>query len=116
LSQLKDGPDEYPGENVVFTPNKDERFLWAMVTIRSEHGDEQMFENKACTLEAKGVVRHPMIVDKNDKNPEIFATADDTESFDAGQERVRRLIFSFPKDQRPTRLKCGSIAIAIPAK
>jgi hypothetical protein len=113
LSQAKEGPDEYAAEGVAFTPEKGEMFIWTRLTVRSDLAEEQMFSYETCTLDEKGRVRQPVIVDRNE---EVTSSADRSESFNPGQERTRLLIYRYPKDQRPTRMKCGTIVLPIPGR
>lgn len=112
LSQVKQGPDEYVGDYVQFTPDKGERFVWTILTVKNELGQEQTFSYEACRLEGKGASAQPMVVDRN---AELNSAADNSEAYEPGQERTRKLIFRFPGDQRPTRMKCGAIVLPIPA-
>lgn len=110
LSQVKEGPDEYVGEVVTFLPRTDEKLIWALVTVRSELGDEQTFSYDACTMGGKGQGTGPVVVARH---PEVNAAADRAEAFTPGQERTRQLIYQYPKDQRPTRVTCGTIVLPI---
>ena len=92
-------------------PENGERFIWALVTVKNELGQEQTFSYETCTLDGKGQTRPPMVVDRN---LDVNAAGDPSETFDPGQERSRRLIYPFFKDQRPTRVKCGPIVLPIP--
>jgi len=112
LSQVKEGPDEYVGEVVTFLPGADEKLIWTLVTVRSELSEEQTFSYDACTLGGKGQGTEPSVVARY---PEVNAAADRAEAIAPGQERTRQLIYKYPKDQRPTRLKCGTIVLPIPA-
>jgi hypothetical protein len=113
LSQVKDGPNEYVGEVSTVIPGPREQLIWTMLTVKNESGQEQSFSYETCTLEGKGVAQRPAIVDRN--AAELRSPADGNESFDNGVERTRQLVFEFPKDVRPTRLKCGAIVLPIPA-
>jgi hypothetical protein len=110
LSQAKEGPDEYVGEAAGVTPREGEKFIWTLVTVKNEGSQEQTFSYEACVLEGKGESRQPLIIDRN---AEVNAAADGSEPFAPGQERTRKLIYKYPKDQRPTRMKCGTIMLPI---
>ena len=111
LSQLKEGPDEYVGEVATMRPGKDETYIWAVLTVRNEAAEEQTFSYEACTLGGQEI--GPVVVDRNEELP---STADREEAFGNGQERTRKLVYRYPEDQRPTRLKCGTIVLPIPAR
>lgn len=112
LTQVKEGPDEYIGEVVTLTPESGEKFIWTLLTVKNDSPQEQTFSYEACTLDGKGASRQPAVVDRHAERP---SAADLSEAFDPGQERTRELIFKFPKDARPTRMKCGAVVLPIPA-
>ena len=112
LSQLKDGPNEYVGEVATMRPGKDERYIWAVLTVRNEAAEEQTFSYDACTLGDKSQATQPVVVDRNEELP---STADREEAFGNGQERTRKLVYRYPEDQRPTRMACGTIVLPIRA-
>ena len=111
LSQVKEGPDEYIGEEVTLTPAKGEKYIWAVLTVRNEGAEEQTFTYDECMLGEKGQGTAPLVVDRHLDRP---ATGDRAEAFPPGQERTRDLIYRYPKEQRPTRMKCGNIVLPIP--
>jgi len=113
LKDLKEGPDEYVGEAVTLRPGKDEKYIWAVLTVRSEAAEEQTFSYDACTLGDKTQATRPVFVDRNEELP---STADREEAFGNGQERTRKLIYRYPEDLRPTRMICGSIVLPIPSR
>ena len=49
-----------------------------------------------------------------DRDMTIHALADKVEAFDPGQERGRRLIYSYPADAMPTRAKCANVTFPLP--
>jgi hypothetical protein len=112
LTHVKEGPDEYVTSEVSFSPGKGERFIWALVTVKSELAEEETFSYETCTLDGKGPGHPPLVVDRN---LDMNAVGDNAEPFEPGQERTRLLIYAFPKDQRPTRVKCGKTVLPIPA-
>jgi hypothetical protein len=91
-------------------PGKGDALIWALVTVRNESAQEETFSYDACVLQGRGEARQPLAVDRN---ADVNATADRSESFDPGQERTRRLIYTFPKDQRPARMRCGKIVLPV---
>jgi hypothetical protein len=110
LGQVTKGPDEYVGERVVMNPGTGDALFWTVVTVRNESTQEETFSYEACVLEAKGEARQPLIVDRHTDENSI---ADRSEAYDPGQERTRRLIYTFPKNQRPTRMRCGKIVLPV---
>jgi hypothetical protein len=114
LDQVKDGPNEYIAlqEAVSVSPGTGENLMWAVLTVRNDNAQEPTFEYDKCSLEGKTQIREPLVVDRHAEMP---AAADRSESFDPGQQRTRQLVYSFPKDERPVRMKCGKIVLPIPA-
>jgi hypothetical protein len=112
LSQVREGPSDYVGEGgVLVTADTGEKLIWTVVTARNESSEEQTFSYEACVLEGKGLARRPRVVDRHE---EINAAADRAEAIPAGQERTRQLIYAFPEEQRPVRMKCENIVLPLP--
>ena len=113
LGEVKEGPDEYIGEGGIrVTSEADEKLIWTLLTVKYDGAEEQTFSYDTCALEGKGFARQPQVVDRN---AEVSAAADRSEAIAPGQERTRKVIYSFPKDQRPIRVKCDKIVLPIPA-
>lgn len=110
LSQVKEGPNEYVGEVVTLAPTTGEKLIWTLVTLRNELGQEQTFSYEGCILGGKGQARQPDVVARHGGTN---AAVDRAEAFEPGQERTRQLIYEYPKDQRPTYMKCGTIVLPI---
>ena len=111
LGQVKEGPNEYVGEGgVLVTSDAGENLIWTVVTVRNESGQEAEFSYDTCALEGKGASRQPVVVDRH---AEINAVTDRSETLAPGQDRTRQLIYMFPKEQRPTRMKCDKIVLPI---
>ena len=111
LGQVREGPSDYVGEGgVLVTADIGEKLIWTLVTVRNESGEEQTFSYEACVLEGKGLARRPRVVDRHE---EINAAADRAEAIPPGQERTRQLIYAFPEDQRPVRMKCENIVLPV---
>ena len=112
LSQAKEGPDEYVGEGgVLVTSEAGERLIWTLVTVKNESAQEETFSYDTCVLEGKGEARQPLVVDRH---AEVNAASDRSEAIAPGQERTRKLIYSYRKDKPPTRMRCGKITLPIP--
>jgi hypothetical protein len=113
LGQVKQGPNEYVGEEVSVTPGPNENLIWAILTVKSELSQEETFAYEGCVLDGKFRSQAPLIVDRNlAAGP---SAGDRAEPFNPGQERTRLLIFAYAKDVRPARMSCGTIALPIPA-
>jgi hypothetical protein len=114
LSQVKDGPNEYVGEGgILVAPAENQKLVWALLTARNDSGQEQTLDYDTCILGGSGQGFRPLIVDRH-ADPEVNQPADKAETYDPGQERTRQLVYPFPEDQRPTSLRCGTIALPIP--
>jgi hypothetical protein len=114
LGEVKDTPDEYVGEGgVLVAPGDDQKLIWTLVTVRSNLTQEETFSWETCVLAGGGEARQPAVVAH--RAGEVNTSADRSEAFDPGQERTRQLVYTFPKDRRPTAVKCGTIALPIPA-
>jgi hypothetical protein len=112
LGHAKEGPNEYVGEGVAVNPGSGEELIWTLVTVRNEGAQEETFSYDTCALEGKDEARRPVMVDRNTG---VNAPADRSEALNPGQEHTRLLIYSYPKDERPTRMRCGKIVLPIPA-
>jgi hypothetical protein len=111
LSQVREGPSDYVGEGgVLVTADIGEKLIWTLVTVRNASGEEQTFSYEACVLEGKATARRPRVVDRHE---EINTAADRAEAIPPGQERTRQLIYGFPEDQRPVRMKCENIVLPV---
>lgn len=112
LSQVKQGPNEYEGEGgVLLSAGDNQRLIWTDLTVRNEGVQEQTFSYETCLLVGKDQARELMVVSRRE---ETNAGVDRDEAFEPGQERTRKLVYTYPKDQRPTALRCGAIVLAIP--
>jgi hypothetical protein len=114
LSEVKEGPDEYVGEVSTIIPEEGEKFIWTLVTVKNDGAQEQTFAYETCMLQGPGVSRPPAILDRHAELQ--HSAADPEEAYEPGVQRVRELIYKFPKAQRPTRMKCGTIVLPIPTK
>jgi hypothetical protein len=112
LNQVKDGPNEFVGEGVTVTAGKGQKLIWAVLTVKSELAQEETFSYDACVLDARELVSQPLMVDRHEEAP---SAVDRAEAYSPGQERTRLLIFGYPKDERPYRVRCNTIALPIPA-
>lgn len=112
LGQVKEGPNEFVGEGVAVSAGKGEKLVWTILTVKSELGQEETFSYDACVLDAKERACQPVMVDRNEAAP---AAVDRAEAFKPGQERTRLLIFTYPKNERPFRMRCNTIVLPIPA-
>ena len=115
LSHVKEGPDEYIGEGGVrVNSDAGEKLIWTLVTVKNESAEEQTFSYDTCALVGKSVTRQPLVFARHaEAEVEVNSTADPSEAIAPGQERKRQLIYTFPKNQRPTQMKCDKIVLPV---
>jgi hypothetical protein len=114
IKRLKDGPNSFPmGAGVNFVPADGQRLLYLTLTIRNEAAIGRQFSYDACDLDAGNDVVLPGLIDRD---AAINALADKVESYDPGEERGRRLIYSYPGDGFPTRVSCAHATFPLPGK
>ena len=112
VSKLQDGPNSFPmGAGVTFYPADGTRLLFLTVKIRNDTRTKREFSYDACDLDAGGDVVLPGLIDRG---AAIHALADKVESYDPGEERGRRLLYSYPGGGYPTRVKCGLSTFELP--
>jgi hypothetical protein len=111
LLELRDGPNGYTRGNITYKPGRNQRFLWVTASFRNDAPAGRDFSYDACALDADDEVFLPVIVDRA-----LFANAptDGVEPYQPGEERKRRLAFSYPDDRMPPRLRCGASVFAFP--
>jgi hypothetical protein len=113
LNQVKQGPNDYEGEGgVLLSAGDNQRLIWTDLTVLNESAREQTFSYETCFLLGKDQPRQLMVVSRRAEN--LNAAVDRDEAFEAGQQRTRQLVYAYPKDQRPTAMRCGAIVLAIP--
>lgn len=112
LGEVKEGPNAYVAEGGVgVEPGDDQKLIWAVLTVRNDGALEDTFSYDTCLLSGAGQSRPPSVVSK--REGEINSALDMAEAISKGQERTRDLVFTYPKEQRPTSLKCGSAVLPI---
>ena len=113
LSQVKQGPNDYEGEGgVLLSAGDNQRLIWTDLTVRNESAREQTFSYETCFLLGKDQAQQLMVVSR--RKEKMNSAVDRDEAFEPGQERTRQLVYPYPKDQRPTAMRCGAIVLAIP--
>ena len=109
--EVTDGPNWYSRGSITYRPGSGERFLWVTATFRNEAPLARNFSYDACDLDGGELAYVPVIVDRA-----LFATApaDGVEPYRTGEERKRRLAFSYPDGRWPSRLRCGNTSFPFP--
>ena len=110
IKRLKDGPNSFPMGTVNFVPAEG-RLLYLTVSVRNDAATKREFSYDACDLDAGADVALPGIIDRD---AGINALADKVESFDPGEERGRRLIYTYPANGFPTRVRCAHATFPLP--
>jgi hypothetical protein len=114
LGQVKEGPNEYIAEGGVgVEPGDDQKLIWALLTVRNDGAQEETFSYDTCLLIGPGQSRPPSVVDRH--SGEVNSASDMAEAISRGQDRTRQLIYTYPKDLRPTMIKCGVVVLPIKA-
>jgi len=112
IRRLKDGPNSFPmGAGVNFVPADGQRLLYLTVSVRNDAAQKRDFSYDACDLDAGTVAVLPGLIDRD---AAIHALADKVESYDPGEERGRRLIYSYPGGGFPTRVQCAHATFPLP--
>jgi hypothetical protein len=112
LGEVKEGPNEYIAEGGVgVEPGDDQKLIWTVLTVRNDGALEETFSYDTCLLSGPGQSRPPSVVNK--REGEVNSALDMAEAISKGQERKRELIYTYPKDQRPTSMRCGSVVLPI---
>jgi hypothetical protein len=110
LTKLTDGPNSFGVGNTVYHPGDGERFIWAHVTLHNPARAPRKFSFDRCDLDAGNDAVVPSMVSfaflNGDVNREPELAADETID--------RRLIFSYPQHQSPSRLRCAPMTVALP--
>lgn len=113
VRKVTDGPNHFNTGNVNYEPVAGERFIWAVVTLRNERQQASKFAFDQCDLDAGADVVAASKVDHDlavgydtdlDHQPEVAA----------GDSIDRRLMFVYPKDRSPTRLRCATMTLPLP--
>jgi hypothetical protein len=112
VTRLKDGPNSFPmGAGVTFVPPDGHRLLFLTLSVRNDTGVKREFSWDACDLDAGAETVLPGMVDRD---MAIHALADKVEDFDPGEARGRRLLYAYPGEGYPTRVKCGLSTFEFP--
>jgi hypothetical protein len=114
LGEVKAGPDEYIGEGAVqVDAGEDQKLIWTLLTVKNAGSQVQTFAYDQCFLTGPGQSIPPSVIDKN--AGEINTASDRAEEFAPGQEHTRKIVYTYPKEQRPTAMKCDAIVLPIKA-
>ncbi|HXU60440.1 MAG TPA: hypothetical protein VN962_01975 [Polyangia bacterium] len=111
LTKLTDGPNSFnEGGGINYYPAAGERFIWAHVTLRNGAHAPRKFSFDRCDLDAGNDAILPSMVQFGFLNGPVNREPE----LAAGETVERRVLFSYPKHQSPSRLRCAPMIIPIP--
>jgi hypothetical protein len=111
LRKLTNGPNSYNTADVIYSPKKGDRFIWAHITLHNQQKVPRKFNFDRCELDDGNQTILPSKVDidafiQGEANREPELAPDET--------ITRKLIFTYPKGRSPTRLTCVPMVIPLP--
>jgi hypothetical protein len=110
VNKITDGPNSFSMGNVNYHPGDGERFVFAYVALHNPSQAPRKFSFDRCDLDAGNQAIVPAMISfaslNTDGNREPELAADETIE--------RRLVFSYPAHQSPTRLSCAPMTIPLP--
>jgi hypothetical protein len=111
VTELRDGPNTFKVNSVLFFPENGTKFLWARVTVKNNAAIRRTFDYKSCFLDVGqyGVPATMIAWSLMTNNYGISMRAD----FDPGEEKERYLGFAYPTEYLPTLIACGSTSIRV---
>ena len=112
VRKMTDGPNRFDTGHIVYEPNDGERLIWVIITLRNDEQQARKFNFDRCDLDAgsdamvPGKIDHDLPFSDVDMNhePELAP----------GESIDRRLVFVYPKDRSPTRLRCAPMVLPLP--
>lgn len=117
LVNYRDGPDSYQPTPTPFTSDvrtlaeDEERFLWVFLNVRNDQASPRVFTYDRCDLDLGTQAILPVIVAYDGF---ISDYTDKAEEYKAGERKVRKLVYSYPRTQFPKRLRCTDFEFALP--
>lgn len=113
VRKITNGPSSIDTGNIVYRPERGERFVWVTLTLRNDQSQPRKFSFDRCDLDAGGDVILPSFVTHD--FPIGYATPLNREpELGPGQSTDRRLVYAYPKDRSPTRLQCAPMVFPLP--
>ena len=107
VSEFRDGPNEYSTMSRRYLPDEGTRFLWAVVSLSNTTAQKRRFNWDRCDLDDSGDAYLPGLV-LDGMRPGALV-----DIVEPRQQLERVLIFSFPEEKWPTRLKCGDVLLPL---
>ena len=111
LRKLTNGPNSYNTADVIYSPVKGERFIWAHVTLHNQQKAPRKFNFDRCELDDGD---QKILPSKVDIDAFIQGEANRAPELAPDETITRKLIFAYPKNHSPTRLTCVPMVIPLP--
>lgn len=113
VREIRDGPDSYGEGNRGFIPAEDTHFLWVYMTLRNQTAQNRRFVWNQCDLDSQSGAVLPSVIASD---ATISRLKDSIEIVYANTQLERKIAFSYPEGQWPTRLRCGKLVIPLDLK
>lgn len=101
------GQDQFGTATRTFTPERGLRFIWVNVKLVNTSQQKRRFNWDRCDLDDAHEAYVPSLVTRRG------AIAPEVEIVEPGGRLERLLIFTFPEEKWPTRLKCGDVNLPL---
>lgn len=112
LTRYRDGPNGFAqADGTRLVSSDGQRFLWAYVTVRNDAATPRKFTYNRCDLDLGGDAILPSFVAWDFVLNQL---ADETEDYNAGGYRTRKLVYTYPEGRAPTRLRCADVEFPLP--
>jgi len=113
VRKVTDGPGHFNTGDINYEPAAGERFIWAIITLRNDQQQPRKFAFDRCDLDAGTDAVTATKVD-HDLPVGYDADMDHAPELAPGESIDRRLLFVYPKDRSPTRLRCAPMTLPLP--
>jgi hypothetical protein len=105
-----DGPNEYGTASRRYQPEEGTRFLWVVVELTNTTAQKRRFNWDRCDLDHREDGYLPALVIDG------AHVTDRVEVVDPSERLERYLVFSYPENTWPTRMRCGDVVLALDLK
>jgi hypothetical protein len=117
LVRLTDGPNSQMvsdgiNSQVRYLPPDGYRFLHVFIKIRNASKQKRVFSYDACDFDDGDDAVLPTLITRY---MGLASQLDRNESFSPNEESRRLLVYPYPIDRMPTRLKCADVVFKIPS-
>jgi hypothetical protein len=112
VTQLRDGPNTFTVNHVLFFPENGTKFLWAHVIVKNNASISRRFNYQSCVLDwgpshaiSPRFIAYSLVLANYGVGMKI--------DFDAGEDKERYLGFVYPVEYLPTLLACGDNVVKL---